>query len=1107
MKKKKTRRGKKKKQKNLNIYYCNVNGFRSKQDSIKNIIEQVQPKIVALCETKLESGKTIKSALPGYEICSRKKKAGEKGIAVCVKKQTFKSVLDVTITNHEDIVAVRIEMAQCVARIILGYAPQETDPVELRELFFTELEIEISQCRLADEMPIVLGDLNSKIQIRGGVVEAITPNGKMLLELINNQELKVLNFHDRCVGKWTYVVRTTGFSSVLDYAISNETISEATEEILIDEECLFCPFNIKKKKGRQERQFSDHNAIVINLSIPYESKTPKNVPKSWRITKDGLEKLNHITTENFGFNAQGSNIQEMYNAFERGVAEKMNECFKVRKRTHQFSIHKDYLPMYTKLTRFARGGKAQRRVAKQYIAHIAKANVEKVADAQKKKIQTTLSNLTVNNTFSPNSFWNLCKKARKGDDMGTSIETDDGNELFGSDMIRNEYMKEFKHRLRKREIDEDLKNYESQVELLCDMHLENATEEKGPPYTKEEYVKVKNHLKKGKSSGRDNFPAEVFIEAGQQLEDTILNMFNIIKKENEIPDQWTEVQVSTMYKNKGKKKRLVNQRGIFLKQVLSKMYGKLNMNRADKGMKSIDKCQAGGTDNRSTADQTFLLRAAVDHAKYLDQPLFLTLYDYSQCFDSLWLSDCLLSLIKVGVEKEVVSILKNLNEKCRIVVKTPVGITEEFEMPSLVQQGSVSGGALCVASLAEIFEEDLGMGFQIGDAILRALAFVDDIATLSKDHINAYVAHRSVVWFSAKKRLTLNALKCVLLCINIKSHHVVPRLKIDGTAIRTVGSAPYLGDIFNESGNNKDLIKDRVKKGKACIVNAMSLCSEITLGMYTINTLLLLYESVFLQVVLYNAQSWSNLTNSNIQELQVVQLKYLKRMLQAPSSTSNPLTFIETGTLPVENVIHIRQLNFLHHILTLNDDDPVKTTYYEQLKYPFESNWGNTIDQIKLRYGVSETDEEIPLISKGRWKRLVKTKVRSCVFQELAEKARLQRCTENITLPSILQKQEYLTKLPSANARKIFHIRTGTINLKYHRKYMYGDDNLCRLCQREVEDVNHVVNECPAIPRGENININTTKYNDLMEISNRCIIFDDKINDNQKDDSDAINAE
>ena len=132
---------------------------------------------------------------------------------------------------------------------------------------------------------------------------------------------------------------------------------------------------------------------------------------------------------------------------------------------------------------------------------------------------------------------------------------------------------------------------------------------------------------------------------------------------------------------------------------MSKMYGKLNINRAEQGMQAVDKCQAGCREKRGPADQTFLLRAAVDHAKYLDQPLFLTLYDYSQCFDSLWLSDCLVSLIKVGVEKEVVSILRKLNETCNIVVKTPAGITDEFEMPSIVQQGSVSGGALCYALL------------------------------------------------------------------------------------------------------------------------------------------------------------------------------------------------------------------------------------------------------------------------------------------------------------------------------------------------------------------------------------------------------------------------
>ena len=1099
MKKKRTRRAKTKSQKNLSVYYCNINGFRSKQDSLRQIIDRLQPKIVALCETKVPSGKTIKRILPDYEVCSRQQKAGQKGIAICVKLQTFKSVLDVTSTEHEDIITVRIEMANCTIRLILGYAPQETDPVDIREDFFTELEIEISKCKMAEEIPIVMGDMNAKIQVEENIIKALTSNGKHLLEVINNQDLDVMNFHEKCIGKWTHVVRTTGASSVLDYSLISRMISNSVEELLIDEECLFCPFGIVKIKKKEEPKFSDHNAFVLRLTIPHEKKKEPRPAKSWRLTKEGLEKFNQLTSEHFdSCNNEGS-IQEKYNYLESKVKGIMDECFKVKKTYNPHSILKEYLPMYSRITRFARGGKAQRRTAKQYIELILKANTEKVAETQKKKIQSTINNLTVNNTFSPNRFWNLCKKARKSNDIGTSIETDDGRELYGSDLIRNAYVKEFKHRLRQREIDDDLKTYESLTESLCDMYLEDAVDKKGPPYSKEEYGKVKNHLKRGKATGRDNLPAEVFMECGQKLEESIIEIFNLIKADNEMPHQWTQVQVSTMYKNKGSKKRLVNQRGIFLKQIMSKMYEKLNMNRAAESMKSIDKCQAGGTENRSTADQTFLLRAATDHAKYLDQPLFITLYDYSQCFDSLWLSDCLLSLIKIGVEKEVVSILKTLNDTCNIVVKTPDGLTEEFKIPSIVQQGSVSGGALCVASLAEVLQEDLGMGYQIGDAILKALAFVDDIATISRDHINAYKAHKSVVWFSSKKRLILNALKCVLLCINIKPHHVIPRLKIDDAAILTAECASYLGDIFNTAGNNKDLIEDRVKKGKACIVSAMSLCGEITMGVYTIDTLLLLYCSVFLAVLLYNSQAWSNLTTSNIHDLQVIQLKYLKRMLHAPSSTSNPLTFLETGTLPIENEIHIRQLNFLYHILTLEDGDPVKTTYRQQLNYPYEPNWGNAIVQLKLKYAISETDEEISQLSKEGWKRLVKTRVKSYALKELLDKASLQKHAQNITLPSELQKQDYLTQLPSANARKIFHIRTGTVDLKGHRKYLYGEDTVCRLCGGNNEDVGHVVNDCPAIPRNETVLIiSTTDCQELMEISRRCLLFDTKVDDIKK---------
>ena len=1091
---KKTRRGKPVRQKNLDVYYCNVNGFKSKVESIKNIVEKHQPQIMALCETKLGSGQVIKNALPGYEVCIRNCKTGQKGSAVCVKLNTFRSVLDVTSSNSGDIMVVRIEMTMDnVVRIILGYAPQENEPVEVREEFFTDLEIEIAKSKMADEVPILVGDLNAKIEKRDKELQATTSNGKHLVEMVKNQELEVLNFHEKCCGKWTHVIRTTGASSVLDYIISTKEMANAVQQIIIDEDCVMCPFSLKKKNKSDEIQFSDHNAIMLKLRIKYEKKNPPPSSKSWRITADGLKKLAQLTDDVFETKGEieldTNNIQKLYDTYEQDMVQIMDQCFQVRKSpTTQKTLKHMLPPTYHKVTEFSKGGKVQRRVARQYIEAIINDNKEKVAERQKEKIHETLANLTVNNTFSPDKFWKLCKKVKKKGETGTSVETEDGNEIFGDEMIRNAYQKEFQHRLRKRTIDDDLQNYEARTEMLCKLYLDSMAD-KSPPYTTDELEKVRKNLKKGKSPGRDNLPAEVFIEGGTKMQKSTLKLLNRIKGVNEIPQQWTEVQISTMYKNKGKRKQLVNQRGIFLKQVLAKMYGKLNMNRAASAMDTINRCQAGGIRNRSTADQTFLLRAASDHCKYVDRPLFITLYDYSQCFDSLWLSDSLLSLIKIGVDMEIVTIIQKLNETCNIIVKTPTGMTEEFQMKNIVQQGSISGGPLCVASTAEIAEEDLGTGCMIGLAIIKALAFVDDIATLSCNHIDAYKAHQSVQWFSDKKRLLLNALKCLLLCINVKQKDVIPRLKIGNTVLKKVEKAAYLGDVFNEHGDNKDLIADRVKKGKAVTINAMSLCSELTMGMYTIQTLILLYRCMFLAVVLYNAQAWSNLNHQNIQDLQVLQLSFLKRMMHAPKSTSNTITFLETGTIPIHNEIHIKQLMFLYHILLLEDDDPVKVTHSQQLMYPYESNWGNATVKLREKYEISEGDEEIKNMSKESWKNLVKTKVYNVVLKELCEKAAQQKTARNLTY-STIGIQEYMNKLPSENARKIFHIRSGSIDLRGHRRYKYGNETSCRLCGYESETVTHVVNECPWITRnGETIDFLGNDCDELLVASQRCIDF------------------
>ena len=625
---KKTRRSIRRKPNDITIYYCNVNGFKSKQISIRNIIDKIQPKVIVFNETKLPSGIAMKKLLPEYEVCVRNTKTGKCGVAICVKLQTFKSVLDVTSTNLQDILAVRIEMESCSVRVILGYAPQETEKVDVRENFFTELEIEIAKCNQEDELPLILGDFNAKIETNDNKIKAITSNGKLLTNVISSHSLDVLNFSPKCTGKWTHVIRTTGASSVLDYALTSSELSKHIKELIIDEECVFCPFSVKKK----EQQFSDHNAFIIKMVIEHSKKI---VPpqSSWKITPEGLEKFHDHTNSHLlrGLD-ENTTTQKMYNMLERNIYESMDKCFKKRTVKKIPPLRKDFYQIYKKITTFGRKGKAQRMVAKTYIQEIHKLNAEATTAIRNEHVINTIRKLTVNDSFSPDSFWKLCKQSRKQNMMSTSIETEDGTELYGNELIQNAYRDEFKHRLRKREIIPELKNFEMRSEQICKLKLMESKLVREPDYTTKELISVMSKLKYGKSSGRDKIPPDVYKSSGTQLTQQILQVINKMKNEVNIASQWNNVQVSTLYKNKGKKKQLVNQRGIFLKQVLSKIFGKINMNRIKGIMDNIDMFQAGGRTDRSPADQTYLLRSAINHSKYMNRCMYLTLYNFSRWF-------------------------------------------------------------------------------------------------------------------------------------------------------------------------------------------------------------------------------------------------------------------------------------------------------------------------------------------------------------------------------------------------------------------------------------------------------------------------------------------
>ena len=262
-------------------------------------------------------------------------------------------------------------------------------------------------------------------------------------------------------------------------------------------------------------------------------------------------------------------------------------------------------------------------------------------------------------------------------------------------------------------------------------------------------------LKKGKSCGEDGRPPEFFLNSSTNFRKTLLDMINKIKQTAIIPFQWNNVNVTTIYKQKGMRKKLVNQRGIFLTIILYKVFEKLIMKRLPSVMKNVNLLQAGGRKLRGPADQTFILRSLINHALYLGKSIIVTCYDYKQCFDKLWLQEAILSLVRLGLPAEYAKLMYRLNEISSISVKTPFGHTERFTANDITKQGTVMGPPLCSASLGEVLD-DLEGGASVGKVNIPAILFVDDLNSTQTDIRRVHASHDSIIMFSKKKNQPLN---------------------------------------------------------------------------------------------------------------------------------------------------------------------------------------------------------------------------------------------------------------------------------------------------------------------------------------------------------------
>ena len=160
-----------------------------------------------------------------------------------------------------------------------------------------------------------------------------------------------------------------------------------------------------------------------------------------------------------------------------------------------------------------------------------------------------------------------------------------------------------------------------------------------------------------------------------------------------------------------------------------------------------------------------IINEAIQTGKSID----VLLYDYRQCFDSLWLEECINDLFDAGIQDDKLALIYEANKVNKVAVKTPFGLTERETVNKIVLQGEVLGPLQCSVLVDTIGKECLTedkLLYNYKGVKVPALAMVDDLACVTKSGVDSAEMNAFIKTKTNLKKLQFGSQKCHQLQID-----------------------------------------------------------------------------------------------------------------------------------------------------------------------------------------------------------------------------------------------------------------------------------------------------------------------------------------------------
>ncbi|XP_078593825.1 uncharacterized protein LOC144871797 [Branchiostoma floridae x Branchiostoma japonicum] len=932
---------------------------------IARLLGQYQIDIAALSETRLAGETQLEEIGGGYTFyCIGKPQDAPRtsGVGFAIRTELARKLDSLPRGINDRLMTLRLKLTKdCFATIISAYAPTLTNPDDVKEAFYEDLNQVLSEVNSKDKL-IILGDFNARVGRdvsswpnvlgRHGTGKC-NSNGMMLLSLCAQHMLSITNtlFQQADKYKNTWMHPRSRQWHMLDYVI----VRQRDRCDVHSTRCM-----------RGADCWSDHRLIRSKMSINIALK--RNTARDKPPQKLNIARLNthkealqqSLQNSLSNIEQEQGNVEEEWRTFREAVYSAAADTLGFVKRKHQdwFDENEEGIKMLID------------KVHKAHAAHLddnTNSTKKQVYQQARQLLQQRLRKMK-------NAWWE-----RKAEELQAAADNHDMKTLHGG--LRAVYGPKASGAVPVRSSDQSslltqkadilarwaehfssVLNRESTMasEAIASLPQLPTKHSMADPPNSTEVSKALKQTTPGKAPGADGIPADIYRNGGDALLEKLTSLFRSIWEAGKVPQDFKDATIVHIYKRKGDKTSCDNHRGISLLCIAGKVLGRVILNRLITHVADtiVPESQCGFRAGRGTSDMVFAVRQLQEKCREQNQELHLVFVDLTKAFDTVNRKGLWKILKKFGCPDKLTALIASFHEGMQARVQENGDASDPFQVCNGVKQGCVLAptlfSILFAAMLLDAFSScDRGVYIQfrtdgklfnlrrlqaktkVFEAVLREFLFADDCALGAHSHDDLQHIMDRFADACGRFGLTISLGKTEAMFQPSPSQAAnvppPPPIVINNTEIKTVDKFCYLGSTITSSGSLDAEVMQRI--GKASVA-----FGRLTKRLWQdhgirLSTKIAVYKAVVLSALLYCCETWTTYRRQ-VKLMEQFHQRCLRKIcgIKWQDRVSNLQVLKKCGLPSIECLIVKCQLRWTGHVVRMEDSRIPKMLLYGQLK-------------------------------------------------------------------------------------------------------------------------------------------------------------------------------